>query len=138
MAGATDSGGRTSRLLVVTGRRGRYITKMKNFPIAEFTWLFVTAVVMYYAKGPVLVGAAIVLFILGWLWLCKKFPTTAWFVFGQFRAYLAGGDLSFNGLRLCWPDSSFIDLVMKIFCASAGIAAPIWSKDFIGNISPST
>ena len=72
-------------MLVVTGRRGRYIIKMKNFPIAEFTWLIVTAMVMYYAKGPVLVGAAIVLFILGWLWLCKKFPMTMWFVFGLFR-----------------------------------------------------
>ena len=32
---------------------------------------------LYYFKGPVLLIAAIVVF---WLWLCRRYPRTMWFV----------------------------------------------------------
>jgi hypothetical protein len=40
---------------------------MKRFPWPEFIWLIITAVLLYYLKWPILIIAAIVLFLRGWL-----------------------------------------------------------------------
>jgi hypothetical protein len=62
----------------------------------EVAFLIGTAVVMYYAKWPILVIAAIVGFVCGWLWLCERNPKTMWFVFG----FLA--PLMLDGRGLCF------------------------------------
>jgi hypothetical protein len=45
-----------------------------------FVWLIVTAMALHYLKWPILIIAAIVGFVRGWLWLCGRFPKTMWVV----------------------------------------------------------
>jgi hypothetical protein len=56
-----------------------------------FTFLIVTAIALYYAKGPILVIAAIVGFVVAWSWFCRRYPRTAIFIFGFTRGLLGGG-----------------------------------------------
>jgi hypothetical protein len=42
--------------------------------------LVATAGALYYFKGPVLLIATIVVFCKCWLWLCRRYPRTMWFV----------------------------------------------------------
>ena len=48
-------------------------------------WLLITAVLYHYARGPILVVAFIVAFVWCWLAFARRFPRTAWFVFGFCR-----------------------------------------------------
>jgi hypothetical protein len=56
----------------------------------HFAFLIVTAVVMYYAKWPILVIAALVGFFRGLFWLCDRYPRTM-FVILAFVKGLMGG-----------------------------------------------
>lgn len=47
-----------------------------------FAWLAITAIAYYFAGKLILVIAAFIFFIQGWLWFCRRFPRTAWFVYG--------------------------------------------------------
>jgi hypothetical protein len=55
-----------------------------------FSFLIITAVLLYYAKMPILVIAAIVIAINVWLWLCRRYPRTMLFVFWFLRGLLGG------------------------------------------------
>ena len=66
---------------------------MSSWPY--FAFLIVTAVALYYAKGPILVIAAIVGICKAWLYLCHRFPRTMRvvnrFVAGFIRGLSGGG-----------------------------------------------
>ena len=49
-------------------------TLRNSWPL--FAWLIATAVVMYFAKWPVLVIAALIGFFRGLFWLCERYPRT--------------------------------------------------------------
>ncbi len=53
-----------------------------------FAFLIVTAVVMYYAKWPILIIAAIVGIIQVWALLARRYPKTMWFLLGVFRGLM--------------------------------------------------
>ena len=50
-----------------------------------FVWLIATAVVMYFAKWPILLILALIGFFRGLFWLCERYPRTM-FVFWQSSA----------------------------------------------------
>jgi len=50
-----------------------------------FAWLIVTAIVMYYAKWPILLIAALVGIFKGLLWLGQRYPKTMFFILFLFR-----------------------------------------------------
>ena len=53
-----------------------------------FGFLIITAVVGYFAGKVVLVGAAIWFFVMGWIWLARRFPLTMWFLLGFLRGLM--------------------------------------------------
>jgi MFS superfamily sulfate permease-like transporter len=55
-----------------------------------FLWLILTAVALYYAKWPLLILAALVLFFRGYWWLCERYPRTM-FTITVFLNALFGG-----------------------------------------------
>jgi hypothetical protein len=52
----------------------------------HFAWLVATAIALYYAKGPILIIAAIV----GIGWLCNRYPTFGHFVAVFVRGFISG------------------------------------------------
>lgn len=56
-----------------------------------FAWLLLTAVVLYYAKGPLLVLAAVVGVLVLWTKLAMRFPLTAIAIAGFLSGLLRGG-----------------------------------------------
>lgn len=58
---------------------------MKQFPWLEFIWLIITAVLLYVAKWPILLGAAIVGFCYCLFWLCDRYPRTMFVIVGLLR-----------------------------------------------------
>jgi hypothetical protein len=59
---------------------------MKTWHI--FAFLIVTAVLLYYAKGPILVIAAIVFLGIGAAWMGRRFPLTTIFIVGFLRGLM--------------------------------------------------
>jgi hypothetical protein len=55
-----------------------------------FAFLIVTAVALYYAKGPIFLIAAIVGFVNGWLWLSFRFPRVMFFVNSFVLGFIRG------------------------------------------------
>ena len=53
-----------------------------------FAWLVVTAVAGYFAKGPILVVAAIVFLAIGAAWMGRRFPLTTVFIVGFIRGLM--------------------------------------------------
>jgi hypothetical protein len=53
-----------------------------------FVWLIATAVVMYYAKWPILVILAVVLIVRGLSWLGHRYPKTTLFILLFLRSLL--------------------------------------------------
>lgn len=51
-------------------------------------WLIVTAVALYYAKWPILILAAFVLVVRGWVWLAFRYPLTMHFIAAFIRGLL--------------------------------------------------
>jgi hypothetical protein len=56
-----------------------------------FAWLIVTAIVMYYAKWPILVIAALVGFFRGQYWLCNRYPRTMFVILTIVRGMMGRG-----------------------------------------------
>ena len=50
-----------------------------------FAWLIATAIACYYARGPILVIAAIVFLTMGAAWMGRRFPLTTIFIIGFLR-----------------------------------------------------
>jgi hypothetical protein len=55
-----------------------------------FAWLIVTAIVMYYAKWPILVIAALIGIFRGLLWLCERYPRTMLVIMAFVRGLMGG------------------------------------------------
>ncbi len=53
-----------------------------------FAWLIATAVVMYFAKWPILLIAAIVGIIRVYALLARRYPKTMWFLLGVIRGLM--------------------------------------------------
>ncbi len=55
-----------------------------------FGWLIATAVVMYFAKWPILLIAALVGFFRGLFWLCERYPRTMLVLMAFVRGLMGG------------------------------------------------
>jgi hypothetical protein len=55
-----------------------------------FAWLIVTAIVMYYAKWPILLILALVGFYRGLFWLCERYPRTMLVIAALVRGLMGG------------------------------------------------
>jgi len=55
-----------------------------------FAFLIVTAIVLYYAKWPVLIIAAPIGFFRGLDWLCERYPRTMLVILAIVREMIAG------------------------------------------------
>lgn len=65
--------------------------KIRNTnPWILFGWLAITAVVYAYAGKLVLLILGVVLLWRGWMFLCRRHPRTAWFIFWFLRGLLGG------------------------------------------------
>lgn len=59
-------------------------TLRSSWPL--FAWLFVTAILLYYAKWPILIVAALV----GWVQLCRGYPLLTILTAGFLRGVIRG------------------------------------------------
>ena len=55
-----------------------------------FAFLFATAILIYYAKWPILILAALILLLRAWLSFARRFPRTAIFIFAFLRGLRRG------------------------------------------------
>lgn len=57
---------------------------------SHFAFLIVTAIVMYYAKWPILFVAGMIGFFRGLFWLCERYPRTMLVIAALVRGLMSG------------------------------------------------
>jgi hypothetical protein len=58
--------------------------------MTHFAFLVLVAILIYFAKGPLLVLAALIGFFIGLSWLCQRFPRTMIVIHGFLSGLLGG------------------------------------------------